>query len=182
MLHCYTGGRDLARRAIALGLFISFTGILTFNPGEQTKTITVQTLTDEIEESDETFLVQLSGAVGAAITRGTGTGTISEVAVVGLSGFVYVDSNGDGLKGPGEVGIPGATVELFGTAVLTTVAYHGATVLVLRALGWDFPGLMRFVNVLVPTIFLNALLMPFAATFARRLDLALSSWRRLELE
>src|SRR5262249_49422583 len=26
VLHCYTGGRDLARRAIALGLFISFTG------------------------------------------------------------------------------------------------------------------------------------------------------------
>ena len=30
VLHCFTGGRDLARRAIALGLFISFTGILTF--------------------------------------------------------------------------------------------------------------------------------------------------------
>jgi hypothetical protein len=98
--------------------YIPAGGILTFNPGEQTKTITVQTLPDEIEESDETFLVQLSGAVGAAITRGTGTGTISEVAVAGLSGFVYVDSSGDGLKGPGEVGIAGAIVELFGTAVL----------------------------------------------------------------
>ena len=41
---------------------------------------------------------------------------------------------------------------------------------------------MRFVNVLVPTIFLNALFMPFAAAFARRLDRSLSSWRRLELE
>ncbi len=30
VLHCFTGGRDLARRAIALGHFISFTGILTF--------------------------------------------------------------------------------------------------------------------------------------------------------
>ena len=30
VLHCFTGGPDLARRAIALGLFISFTGILTF--------------------------------------------------------------------------------------------------------------------------------------------------------
>ncbi len=30
VLHCYTGGPDLARRAIALGLYISFTGILTF--------------------------------------------------------------------------------------------------------------------------------------------------------
>jgi rod shape-determining protein MreD len=76
----------------------------------------------------------------------------------------------------------GGLALLFGTAVLTTVAYHGVTVLVLRVLGWDFPGGMRFVNVLVPTIFLNSLAMPFAASFARRLDRALSSWRRLELE
>ena len=57
----------------------------------------------------------------------------------------------------------GGLALLFGAAVLTTVAYHGAAVL-------------------VPTIFLNALFMPFAAAFARRLDRALSSWRRLELE
>lgn len=76
----------------------------------------------------------------------------------------------------------GGLALLFGTTVLTTVAYHSVTILVLRVLGWDFPGLMRFVNVLVPTIFLNMLLMPFAAAFARRLDRALSSWRRLELE
>jgi len=30
VLHCFTGGADLAQRAIALGHFISFTGILTF--------------------------------------------------------------------------------------------------------------------------------------------------------
>ena len=92
-----------------------------------------------------------------------------------------------GLIGAGTA-LAGGTLErgglalLFGTAVLTTAAYHGVTVLVLRVLGWDFPGLMRFVNVLVPTLFFNALLMPIAAAFARRLDRALSSWRRLELE
>ena len=91
-----------------------------------------------------------------------------------------------GLIGGGTA-ISGGTLErgglalLFGTAVLTTVAYHGVLVLVLRVLGWDLPGLTRFVNVLVPTIFLNALLMPFAAAFARRLDRTLSSWRRLEV-
>src|SRR5262249_62009017 len=31
VLHCFTGGRGLAQRAIALGLYISFTGIRTFN-------------------------------------------------------------------------------------------------------------------------------------------------------
>ncbi|HVV60248.1 MAG TPA: TatD family hydrolase [Pseudolabrys sp.] len=30
VLHCFTGGRDLAMRAIALGHYVSFTGILTF--------------------------------------------------------------------------------------------------------------------------------------------------------
>ena len=30
VLHCFTGGPELARRAVALGLYISFTGILTF--------------------------------------------------------------------------------------------------------------------------------------------------------
>ncbi len=30
VLHCYTGGPELARRAIALGMHISFTGIVTF--------------------------------------------------------------------------------------------------------------------------------------------------------
>jgi TatD DNase family protein len=30
VLHCFTGGRDLAHRAVTLGHFVSFTGILTF--------------------------------------------------------------------------------------------------------------------------------------------------------
>jgi TatD DNase family protein len=30
VLHCFTGGRDLAFKAIGLGLYVSFTGILTF--------------------------------------------------------------------------------------------------------------------------------------------------------
>jgi TatD DNase family protein len=30
VLHCFTGGRDLAMRAVALGHYVSFTGILTF--------------------------------------------------------------------------------------------------------------------------------------------------------
>src|SRR6201999_3848501 len=30
VLHCFTGGRDLAERAVALGLYISFKGLFTF--------------------------------------------------------------------------------------------------------------------------------------------------------
>jgi hypothetical protein len=98
--------------------YVPAAGTVTFNAGEQTKTITVQTLPDDVEEDDETFLVRLSGATGAEITRDTGIGTISEVATVGLSGFVYVDANGDGVKGAGESGIAGVTIELFGVALL----------------------------------------------------------------
>src|SRR3954466_2675772 len=39
VLHCFTGGRDLAQRAIALGLFISFTGILTFRKSDALRAI-----------------------------------------------------------------------------------------------------------------------------------------------
>ena len=83
--------------------------------------------------------------------------------------------------------IGGGTLErgglalLFGTTVFTTIAYHGLMVLILRLFGWDFPGLMRFVNVLVPTIILNVLFMPVAAALARRVDRLTSSWRRMEV-
>src|SRR6266436_5000709 len=39
VLHCFTGGRDLAQRAIALGLFISFTGIVTFKKSDELRAI-----------------------------------------------------------------------------------------------------------------------------------------------
>ena len=116
----------------------------------------------------------LAGLVGGlALDLMSGTPFGLNTVLLGLIGW--------GTAAAGGTLERGGLALLFGTAVLTTVAYHGVTVLVLRVLGWDFPGLMRFVNVLVPTIFLNALLMPFAAAFARRVDRALSSWRRLEL-
>jgi TatD DNase family protein len=39
VLHCFTGGEDLARRAVALGLYVSFTGILTFKKSEDLRRI-----------------------------------------------------------------------------------------------------------------------------------------------
>ena len=35
VLHCYTGGMDLARRGIALGCYVSFSGILTFRKSDE---------------------------------------------------------------------------------------------------------------------------------------------------
>jgi hypothetical protein len=96
--------------------YLPATGVLTFAPGEQTQTIVVQTLTDSVADDGETFSVLLTAATGAIIADGTGVGTISELAIVGLSGFVYNDVNRNGLKDAGEIGIPGATVELYGVA------------------------------------------------------------------
>jgi TatD DNase family protein len=57
VLHCFTGGEDLARRAIALGLFISFTGILTFRNSEKLRAIAAELPADRIlVETDAPYL------------------------------------------------------------------------------------------------------------------------------
>lgn len=49
---------------------------LTFLPGQTTKTVTAQVKGDTINEPNETFFVNLSGAVNATITDAKGLGTI----------------------------------------------------------------------------------------------------------
>jgi TatD DNase family protein len=39
VLHCFTGGEDLARRGLALGLYISFSGILTFKKSDSLRQV-----------------------------------------------------------------------------------------------------------------------------------------------
>jgi TatD DNase family protein len=57
VLHCFTGGPDLARRAIALGLFISFTGILTFKNSDALRAIAAELPADRIlVETDAPYL------------------------------------------------------------------------------------------------------------------------------
>jgi TatD DNase family protein len=57
VLHCFTGGNDLARRAIALGLFISFTGILTFKNSTALRAIAAELPADRIlVETDAPYL------------------------------------------------------------------------------------------------------------------------------
>ena len=57
VLHCFTGGPDLARRAIALGLFISFTGILTFKTSQGLRDIAASLPADRIlVETDAPYL------------------------------------------------------------------------------------------------------------------------------
>ncbi len=57
VLHCFTGGPDLARRAIALGHFISFTGILTFKNSAALRAIAAELPADRIlVETDAPYL------------------------------------------------------------------------------------------------------------------------------
>src|SRR6201992_887807 len=57
VLHCYTGGRDLAMKAISLGLSISFTGILTFKNSHALRVLAADLPADRIMvETDAPFL------------------------------------------------------------------------------------------------------------------------------
>jgi TatD DNase family protein len=60
VLHCFTGGRDLAMAAIELGLSISFTGILTFKNSQNLRDIAKALPADRIlVETDAPYLAPL---------------------------------------------------------------------------------------------------------------------------
>ena len=57
VLHCYTGGRELAMRAIELGLHVSFTGILTFKKSQALRDLAAELPADRIMvETDAPYL------------------------------------------------------------------------------------------------------------------------------
>lgn len=57
ILHCYTGGPDLARRAAALGIYVSFTGVVTFKRSEALREIAAAVPIDQIlVETDSPYL------------------------------------------------------------------------------------------------------------------------------
>jgi TatD DNase family protein len=57
VIHCFTGGAELARRALALGFFISFSGIMTFPRAEAIQQV-ARAVPDErlLVETDAPFL------------------------------------------------------------------------------------------------------------------------------
>ncbi len=57
VLHCFTGGRELAFKAIDLGLYVSFTGILTFKNSDVLRKIAAQLPAERIMvETDAPYL------------------------------------------------------------------------------------------------------------------------------
>lgn len=60
VLHCFTAGRDLAMTAMELGLYIGFTGILTFKNGQDLRDIAKDLPADRIlVETDAPYLAPL---------------------------------------------------------------------------------------------------------------------------
>lgn len=53
-------------------------GVLTFTPGETSKPVTITLRSDTLDELDETFDVELSGAINATIAKPRGTATITD--------------------------------------------------------------------------------------------------------
>jgi TatD DNase family protein len=57
VLHCFTGGPELARRAVDLGLMISFSGIITFKKSEELRAIAASVPLDRLlVETDAPYL------------------------------------------------------------------------------------------------------------------------------
>ena len=57
VLHCFTGGRDLAFAGIELGLYVSFTGILTFKKSDDLRAIAAALPADRVlVETDSPYL------------------------------------------------------------------------------------------------------------------------------
>jgi len=61
VLHCYTGGPELARRAVALGCHIGFTGIVTFKNSAALRAIAKDVPADRfLVETDAPYLSPLA--------------------------------------------------------------------------------------------------------------------------
>jgi TatD DNase family protein len=57
VLHCYTGGRELAMKAVSHGLYIGFTGILTFKKSQELRALAAELPADRIlVETDAPYL------------------------------------------------------------------------------------------------------------------------------
>lgn len=60
VLHCYTGGRELALRGVELGLYVSFSGVLTFNKSDALRAVAAEIPLDRLlVETDAPYLAPM---------------------------------------------------------------------------------------------------------------------------
>ncbi len=93
LLHCYTGGEDLCQRALALGAFVSVSGILSFKSAKDVRAVIANVPLDRIiletdcpylapmpmrgRRNEPSYLVHVAEALGALM--GVDTQTIKQV-------------------------------------------------------------------------------------------------------
>ncbi|MBA2127736.1 LuxR family transcriptional regulator [Hyphomicrobium methylovorum] len=98
VLHCFTGGRELAMRALDLGLYVSFSGVITFKKSEPLREIARDVPLDRLlVETDAPFLAP-----------DPFRGRRNEPAYVARTASVLA-----GIKGVSNDGIAAATTENF---------------------------------------------------------------------
>ena len=100
---------------------VSTATTLTFVKGEGTQTFTVATTEDVLHEGNETFLVELTGAVGGTIATAEATGTITDDDAAPTGITLSVDTNG------AEDGTPKTVAEDAGATVVTVTATVNGT-------------------------------------------------------
>jgi hypothetical protein len=76
--------------------YVSQNGIVTFNPGETSKTVTINVSGDLLDEVDETLLVTLTNPANATLSRAQATGTILDndpVPAISVNDVVVTEGN-----------------------------------------------------------------------------------------
>lgn len=75
--------------------YAAATGTVTFNPGVTSRTITLLVSGDPVDEIDETILLRLTGATGAAISRNEAVGTIvdDDVSKITIADLTVTEGN-----------------------------------------------------------------------------------------
>ena len=94
---------------------------LTFAKGVSMQTFSVATTEDTLDEDNETFLVELTGAVGATIATAEATGTINDDDAAPSGITLSVDTNGS------TSGTPSTVAEDAGATVVTVTATVNGT-------------------------------------------------------
>lgn len=136
---------------------------------------------------DLALLVVLAWSINRGVTEGSIAGIVGGLALDMLSAAPFGLHTGllgalGSLTALGEENLFRGNPVLFAlTAALATVVMHGGSLLLLQAAGQQTIGLGRFVQFVVPTAVLNAILMPLFYTAVRRGVGALAGWRQLEL-
>ncbi len=116
------------------------TGVVDFAPGELIKTISVLVNGDLVDEPNEEFQVVLANQTNALLGKAVGVGTIldDEISPGSLSGYAYIDSNGNGARDAGEAGLADVFIDLQGVALQVPIFQSTIT----GADGsYSFPGL-----------------------------------------